>query len=72
MPLPGTGIIAALANGFWAAAEWIGWKREKQALDNSPEMQARAQGQTDQQIKDAAAKEIATGNVADLRKDLAE
>ena len=49
---PSTGILATLSNGFWAAAEWIGWKREKQALENSPEMKARAAGQTDQEIKD--------------------
>jgi hypothetical protein len=55
-----------------AIAALFTWKSKKLDVDNSPAMQARAQGQTDQEIKDAAAKDLATGNLEQIRKDLAE
>jgi hypothetical protein len=58
-------ICAAIASVFT-------WKSKRLDLDNSPEMQARAKGETDQQVKDGAAKSIADGDLDQIRKDLAE
>jgi len=66
------GLLSAIANGLKAVAAYFGYEAQRDAEKNAPDMQARAQGQTDQQIKDDATKAIATGNVADLQKDLAE
>lgn len=64
--------MGLLKNLFGACMEFFGFAREKQVLNNTPQMQARATGQTDQQIKDGAAKAVAEGDVDTIRKDLAE
>lgn len=48
------------------------WKAKKIEVENSPAMQARAQGQTDQEIKDSAAAAIKRGDLGQIQKDLAE
>lgn len=64
--------METIKNFFAAIAAVFTWKSKKLDADNSPKMQARAQGETDQQIKDAAAKNIGEGNLDQIRKDLAE
>lgn len=64
--------METIKNFFAAIAAVFTWKSKKLDVDNSPKMQARAQGETDQQIKDAAAKNIGEGNLDQIRKDLAE
>ncbi|MBI3885912.1 MAG: hypothetical protein HY302_09325 [Opitutae bacterium] len=64
--------MQTLSNFFGAIMQFFRFKADKQALDNAPNMQARAAGATDQQIKDAAAKNIGEGNLDQIRKDLAE
>lgn len=64
--------METIKNFFAAIAAVFTWKSKKLDTDNSPKMQARAQGETDQQIKDAAAKNIGEGNLDQIRKDLAE
>lgn len=57
---------------FAAIAAVFTWKAKKLDLDNTPSMQARAQGASDQQIKDKAARDIKEGNIDAIRNDLAE
>lgn len=57
---------------FSAIAEFFGYQRKKLELTNTAPMQAREQAATDQETKDAAARNIAEGNIDQLRKDLAE
>lgn len=65
-------MMDTVSNIFRACAEFFGWKRKKLEVDNTPQMQARDQGATDQQIKDAGAKAIAKGDIDQIRRDLAE
>lgn len=65
-------IITALANGFRAAAEFLGLRREEAARKNTPEMQANAQAKTDERIKDEAADAVASGDLDRIRKELSE
>lgn len=66
------GLLTSIGAGFKAIAAFFGYAQQRDAEKNAPAMQARAAGATDQQIKDAAAKSIAAGNVEEIRKDLAE
>lgn len=66
------GIIEAIGNGLKAFAAFFGYQQKKLELNNAPAMQARAAGETDQQIKDGAAKAVADGDLDKIRKDLAE
>lgn len=61
-----------ISNLFAAIAALFTWKSKKIDVDNTPEMKARATGQTDQEIKDGAAQAVATGDADTIRKDLAE
>lgn len=53
-----------------AIANFFGFARDRQQLANSPEMQAAKQGQTDQELKDSAAKAIATQDADEIRRRL--
>lgn len=64
--------METLSNFFGAILQLFRFKADKQALDNTPAMQARAAGATDQKIKDDAAKAVAAGDLDTIRKDLAE
>jgi len=66
------GLLSAIANGLKAVAAFFTWAGQRDAENNAPEMQARAQGQTDQEIKDAAAKTVATHDTTQFEKDIAE
>lgn len=65
--MPGT-----VSNFFAAVAAFFRWKGERQSLDNAAPMQARAKGETDQEIKDHAAQAIKDRDLAQIQKDLAE
>jgi len=64
--------METISNFFAAIASLFTWKSKKLDVDNSPAMQARAKGQTDQEIKDAAAAAIKQGDLGQIQKDLAE
>lgn len=65
-------MAGTVSNLFAAVAAFFGWKSKKLDLDNAAPMQARAQGETDQAIKDRAAAAIQDRNLEQLRKELAE
>ncbi len=64
--------METISNFFAAIAAMFSWRTKKLDADNTPEMKARAAGQTDQEIKDGAAKSVAAGDLDQIRKDLAE
>lgn len=63
-------IVEAISNAFGAVKEYFGWAREKQALTNTPEMQANAKGGQDAKTVDAARDAVAKGDTEALRKGL--
>lgn len=65
-------MIKALGNFFGMVMEIVGLRRERAAAQNAPDMKANAAAKSDQQIKDDAAKNIATGDIDQIRKDLAQ
>lgn len=62
--------MSAIGNFFGMLMQAFGFARERSAAKNSAEIKANEKAKTDQQIKDDAAKNIAAGNIDQIRKDI--
>ena len=65
------GIIELIGNGFKAVAAFFGYRQQRDAEKNSPQMQANAAAKTEAEIAQEAAKaddQAAKGNLDDIRK----
>ena len=62
------GIISSI---FSAIASVFGWARQRGAQENTPAMQANAQAQSIQDVRDKIAADLAKGDGAAVGKDLA-
>lgn len=58
----------ALKNIAAALAAGLGLIQARDQRQNSPEMQRAAQGETDQQMRDAAAKALEEKNLEEIRR----
>jgi hypothetical protein len=65
------GEVSMLKAALMAIGSYFGFKREQAVRTNAPEMKARAEGQTDQSIRDESAKVIAEQDAEAMRRRLA-
>lgn len=63
---------ALLSNFFAMGAAVFNWTLERLKLRNTEEMKASARAQTEQEVKDAAAKSVAKGDLEEIRKQASE
>jgi hypothetical protein len=61
-----------LTQALAAIAAIFGWKKQREAAQNSPEMQANAAAATKAEVKAAATAAVAKDHLAEIRKQLAE
>lgn len=59
-----------ISNALGAVKEYFGWARERQALNNNPEMQANAKSEQDAKAADEARKKVAEGDTNTIREGL--
>lgn len=63
-------ITELFSNALGAVREFFGWTRERQALNNTPEMKANAASKQDAKTVDAARAVVAEGDADKIRKGL--
>lgn len=66
------GIITAIANAFKLLAGLVGWGAQRDSEKNAPDVKAAAEAQDEQNAQDKTRKAIATGDIAEERRELAE
>lgn len=63
------GITTAIANGLKAVAAVFGFARQRDAENNSPEMQANAAAKTDEKVDKIVSDAIEQGNAGNLDEE---
>ena len=66
------GIFDAIAGALKAVAAIFGYRQQRDAEQNSPQMQANAAADTRERIAQKAAEDVAAKTLDQLRKDAAE
>jgi hypothetical protein len=66
------GVLAAIKAVGLAIANVFGFLRQKQALENTPTMQAGAEAARIQKIREKADADVAGGDLDQVQKDAAE
>lgn len=64
------GIWSGIVKGFQAVAAVFGWAQQRDAEENSPEMQAAAAAKTAAAAKAQANSDVTSGNLAQEQKDV--
>jgi hypothetical protein len=65
-------MIEAIGQAFRAAAEFFGWRRQRDAAQNSPEIKANAAAETRAEIRAEAQAAVAKDDLDEIRRKAAE
>lgn len=61
-----------ISNGFKAVAGYFGWAKSRTEEANAPDIKAAAEAKQEQKQIDGINQDVATGNINEIRKDIAE
>lgn len=63
-------IVELIKSALDAVSSVFGYSRDRQNLNNTPEMKSQATAQQDAAVVDQARKDVASGDVDTINKDL--